>query len=137
MTTNYPNTLIQVADDCPVATATIPPIRAGKKTIANWQYEIINDEPYEHTSDDVLFEVYAQRGNVGDERRARARARDEFFSKDQPCLRASPLTKRYGWGIHSDADGRVALVAVESDEYRALKSDSNVAGLKAMRSRRA
>lgn len=135
MTTNYPSTLIQVADDCPVATATIPPIRAGKKTIANWQYEIINDEPYEHTSDDVLFEVYAQRGIVGDERRAQAR--DEFFSKDQPCLRASPLTKRYGWGIHSDADGRVALVAVESDEYRALKSDRNVAGLKAMRSRRA
>ncbi len=27
-----------------------------------------------------------------------------FFSKGQPCLRASDLGKKYGWGIHSDSE---------------------------------
>jgi hypothetical protein len=30
------------------------------------------------------------------------------------------LPKKYGWGLHFDAEGRIALVAVESDYYKAF-----------------
>lgn len=66
-----------------------------------------------------------------------AEAREEFFAKDQACLRSSPLGKRYGWGIHFDADSRIALVPLGSDEYQALATDASVKQLKAMRSKRA
>jgi len=45
-------------------------------------------------------------------------------------------TKRYGWGVHSDSNGRIALYAVESDEYAKLSKDKNLKHLKAMRSKR-
>jgi len=133
-TTNYTGTFIQVADDCPVETAETPPV--GKApTVAALQHTLIAAHPYELTSDDVLFEVHAIRQGIPDEARTTARA--QFFAKDQACLRSSPLGKRYGWGIHHDADGRVALVPLGSDEYRSLAADPSVRQLKAMRSKRA
>ncbi|MGO3136148.1 MAG: DUF6157 family protein [Agrococcus casei] len=133
--TNYRGTLILVADDCPSDEAEIPPTRTKSPTVAELQYALISARPYEMTSDDVLFEVFATRNEIAADKRTEAR--EAFFAKDQVCLRSSPLGKRYGWGIHHDADGRVALVAVGSDDYRALAADPEVKQLKAMRSRRA
>lgn len=135
MSTNYFDTLIEIADDCPARHAAVPPVNGEKKTVAALQHELIAAQPHTYTSDDVLFEVFARRGNVPAEDWESARR--AFFAKDQACLRASPLCKRYGWGIHHDADGRVALVAVESGEYASLQSDPAIACVKAMRSRRA
>lgn len=135
MTTNYFNTFIAVAPDCSVDVATVPPDKTGTKTIARLQFELLSEHPYRFTSDDVLFEVFARRQDVSDADRAEARV--AFFSKGQACLRASPLSKRYGWGTHHDAEGHVAMVAVESDEYAALQADSTLTQLQAMRSRRA
>ncbi|RWZ67733.1 hypothetical protein ELQ92_00180 [Labedella populi] len=133
--TVYHSTFIAVAEDCPVSGAEEPPVSAKGPTIATLQYELIEQHPYEFTSDDVLFEVYAIRQGIpADERSA---AREAFFAKDQPCLRSSPLGKRYGWGTHHDADGRVALVPVGSDQYEALSADPALKQLKAMRSKRA
>lgn len=50
-------------------------------------------------------------------------------------MRSSPLAKRYGFGIHSDAKGKIALYAMESKEYATFASD-NLKHLKAMRSKR-
>ena len=83
----------------------------------------------------MQFEVYAARRGIPAEERAEAR--QAFFAKGQPCLRASPLGKRYGWGIHHDDDCRVALVPLGSDEYQTLAADPTVKQLKAMRSKRA
>ena len=63
-------------------------------------------------------------------------ARAAFFAKGQPCLRSSALAKRYGWGIHSDEGGRVALYARESERYAQLAADPHVNHLKAMRNKR-
>ena len=63
--------------------------------------------------------------------------REAFFAKSQACLRSSPLGRRYGWGIHHDAEARVALIAVESDRYKELADDASLTHVKAMRSRRA
>jgi hypothetical protein len=133
-TTNYRGTLIQVADDCPVDEAEQPPGGIAP-TVAALQYALIAEHPYELTSDDVLFEVYAIRKSIPAEERSEARV--TFFARDQACLRSSPLGKRYGWGIHHDGDGRVALVPLGSDDYDALAADPAVKQVKAMRSKRA
>ena len=133
-TTNYSNTLIEVAEDCPATDGETPPTGA-KPTVAALQYELIATHRYRYTSDDVLFEVHAIRNAIPDD--AKLAEREAFFAKDQPCLRSSPLGKRYGWGIHHDQDGRVALVAVGSIEYEALAGDPSLRHVKAMRSRRA
>jgi hypothetical protein len=134
-TTNYVGTFIQVAEDSVAVTAEIPPPGAKAPTVAALQHELIAAHPYELTSDDVLFEVHARRHDIPAE--DRLEARQEFFAKGQACLRSSPLGKRYGWGIHHDAQGRVALAAVESEEYAALASDETLRQLTAMRSKRA
>jgi hypothetical protein len=133
-TTNYFDAFIEIADDSPVAVSQIPPVKGDKKTVANAQFEMIAGAPYRFTSDDVIFTVYADRAGISDAERAAERER--FFSRGQACLRASPLAKRYGWGTHSDADGKVALVPAGSDEYRRLAEDPSVRHVKAIRSRR-
>lgn len=125
-TTNYANTFIEVAADCPVTQAEEPPLRTTP-SVARIQFDMLIADPYRHTSDDVL---YVSNG------RRRGLSRDEFFAKGQPCLRASPLTKRYGWGVHNDADGRVALVPAGSDRYRELAADPALRHVSAMRSNR-
>jgi len=86
--TNYFNSFITVADDCPVSVAIVPPQKTNK-TATNIVYEMIKK-----------------------------------------------LTKRYGWGIHFDAEGKVALYAVESEEYNHLSQNKNLKMLKAMRSKK-
>lgn len=128
--TNYTNTFIDVADDCKADVATIPPEKQ-EKTIARMQYELLHDSPYQFTSDDLLFTIYAARNQIAPAHHAAKRA--EFFSKGQPCLRSSPLGKTYGWGIHSDDEAKIALYARESQEYQQLKADAALKQLKAMR----
>jgi hypothetical protein len=136
--TDYVNTFIQVAEDCPAVAASPPPERATA-SVAGLTYRMIADAPYRHTSDDVVFTVWADRRGVAEGDREAARA--EFFAKGQPCLRASDLGKRYGWGLHFDAYGRVALVPMGSAEYAALAAGaapdgSPVTVTRAMRGRR-
>ncbi len=133
MTTNYLNTFISVADDCPTAHSEIPMPKNGQPTIASMQYEVISSSPYKFTSDDVIFAIFAIRNKV----QKSPEEREKFFAKGQPCFRSSPLCKRYGWGVHSNAEGKIALYAIESKEYQALSSDQSIKQLKAMRSKRA
>lgn len=127
MTTNYFNTFIGVADDCPANTGTVPP-RKEPKSVAQIQYDMLIGNPYHYTSDEVLYVANGERRGI---------SREDFFSKGQPCFRASPLTKQYGWGVHSDKDGKIALYAVESAEYRQLAADTTLKQVKAMRNKRA
>jgi Family of unknown function (DUF6157) len=138
-TTNVVNTFIRVAEDCPARSGEEPPLRAGKPTVASLQYGMIAGSPYKYTSDDVVFATSAA-GRALDAKatkQARDLARNEFFAKGQACLRASGLGKRFGWGIHADGDGRVALYAVDSERYQALARDPRLSQTRAMRSRRA
>ena len=132
-TTNYANTFIEVADDCKAAEG-LPPPEKQAKTIARMQYELIYANPYQYTSDDVVFTVYAERAGIGAADREFKRA--ELFSKGQPCLRSSPLAKTYGWGIHYDGAGKIALYPRGSEDYERLRADASLQNLKAMRSAR-
>ncbi len=131
-TTNYTNTFVQIADDCPIGEGEIPPVKADGKTVANMQFEMIQKHPYNYTSDEVLFSIFAERNDISKSEMNDARAL--FFSKGQACLRASPLTKRYGWGVHHNAEGKIALYGSETKEYKKLCADKNIKIVKAMKS---
>ena len=138
-TTNCFNTFIRVAEDCPAHTGEEPSLRAGKPTVACLQYEMIAKAPYKYTSDDVIFATSAGGRQFDGKatKKARSLARDEFFSKGQACLRASGLGKRFGWGVHADAEGRVAIYPVDSKRYQALARDPDIKQVRAMRTKRA
>ena len=125
-TTNYTDTFIAVAPDTRAVTSSVPPVK-DTPTVARIQYEMLVDAPYVHTSDDVVHASQGERRGI---------SREDFFAKGQPCLRTSPLVKTYGWGLHHDAEGRVALYPVESSEYRELAARDDLKQLQGMRSSR-
>lgn len=132
--TNYFDTFITVAPDSHTEAGTAPP-ESASPSVALRQFRLIAAHPYRFTSDDILFTVHADRREIPESERAAARA--AFFSKGQACLRASDLPKKYGWGVHADAQGRVALFGVETPEYRAFAAGEGVTAVKAaMRSKR-
>lgn len=132
--TNYYNTFIAVADDCPASKGEIPAEKGRQKTVAGQQLEMIGKKPYQYTSDEVIFTLFARRNDLaGDELEE---ARKEFFSKGQACLRASALGKRYGWGIHHNAEGKIAVYGCNTSEYRDYLNQKEVKVVKAMRSKK-
>lgn len=135
---DYFNTFIRVATDCPV-THGVEPRRGKRVTVAIRQFELLDGHRYELSSEDVLFESSKVRYDLGESASpaAVAAARSAFFSRPQACMRASPLPKRFGWGLHLDERGRIALVAVGTDEYMRLAEDPALVQLAAFRSSRA
>ena len=131
-TTNYYNTFIEIAEDCPVLKGEMPPIKNELKTAANIQFEMISKNPYLYSSDDILFRVFAIKNDLTDNEIVEAR--NQFFSKGQPCFRASPLTKRYGWGVHSDKNGKIAIYSADSESYHNFLTDNSLVKVKAMKS---
>jgi hypothetical protein len=126
------NILISPAPDCPASCAERPPVKA-QATRASIEYDLLSAAPYAldhrgftHTVHRAMAEV-AGRPQLGF---------DAFHAKGQPCMRASPLTKRYGWAAHYDPDGRLALVDPASDAFRALAADPDMQHATAMRSKR-
>ncbi len=132
--TNYTDTFIEIAEDCPAISGEVPPLKGDIKTVANLQFDLISKNPYKHTSDDVFFQVFADRNDLT--QTEYKDAREKFFSKGQPCFRASPLTKRYGWGVHCDKDGKIALYGCETKAYQKFLQDKSLKLVKAMKSSR-
>ena len=130
-TTNYFDTFIEVSDDTKANCGTQPPSK-DKKSVAEIQYELIFKNPYKYSSDDILFQVFADKNNLTEAEYKQAR--EQFFSKGQPCFRASPLTKTYGFGVHCDNNGKVALYGMETSEYQKFLADTSIKKLKAMKS---
>lgn len=128
----YRSTLIALADDCPATSSRVP----EKAGVAAFQYAMLHDQPYQFTMDEVLFRSH-YRNEEADPDTLKAAHWDEFFAQPRACLRASPLPKRFGWGFHFDAEGRVALLAAQSPEYQRLLTEPGVKVVKAMRSKRA
>jgi Family of unknown function (DUF6157) len=125
---NYIDTFIAVAPDTRATPGTVPPERGGGRSVAALEYELISAQPYTLTQEDVQFAVYVQRQGIPAARLAAERAGlwDAFFSQPMACMRSSPLPKSYGWGLHFDGEGRVALVAMESPDYERLSTDQTI-----------
>ena len=137
---NYIDTFIAVAADTRATAGRPPPARAGKPpTMAQLQFELVAPRPYQLTQEQVLIDVHLLREGVPSALLAQERARrwDEFFSRSMACLRTSPLAKSYGWGLHFNSVGLLALVPVESPIYRSLAADRRLTQTRAMSSKRA
>ena len=128
---DHTRTFIEVSPDTRAMAAVEPPVKATP-SVARRQYELLAAEPYALTSADVIFTVHAERTGIPPEQHEAAR--EEYFSVGRACLRASPLVKTYGWGLHADEEGRLALVPYGSPEYERLAADAAVDHLRGMRS---
>lgn len=132
-TTNYINTFIEVAEDCPTKTSQIPPDKK-EITLATLQYRMIAENPYKYTSDEIIFNCYALKNNILEDEIQEEKLK--FFSKGQPCFRSSPLSKRYGFGTHHNDEGKIAIIPIESKNYQKYLEDSSLKKVKAMRSKK-
>ena len=114
-------------------------IKGERVSVAVLEYGLLSSAPYVYTQEDLLFLVHVRRQGISRSllESKRETLWTDFFSRSRACLRTSPLPKKYGWGIHFDADGKIALVPMESEEYRRLESDERLTQLPAMRNRRA
>lgn len=138
---NYYDTFITVAPDCPADRAIVPPEKKNGKTKHGIEYDLIASAPYRYTQEELLYQVHIRhKGYTAEELSQRGeQLRAEFFQKPKPCLRASMLPKKFGWGIHFDHEGKIALYAVDSPEYERFVQGSyeQVKLLSAMRNKRA
>ncbi|WP_349730206.1 DUF6157 family protein [Peribacillus frigoritolerans] len=131
---SYKNTLIIISEDSKVTSAKVPVIKNEKPTIAYIEHELINNNPYKFTQEDVQFKTYLIKNQIEEENAAGLRER--FFSKSKACFRASPLVKNYGWGIHYNNQGKIAIYDAKSERYNQLLNQVDITKLKGMRSKR-
>lgn len=137
---SYTDTFIRVAVDCPVETGIIPVSARLHPPVHVIQYELLSGAPYTYTHEELLYEVHVRHKEIPDQERAEHKEEiwTELFSKSHPCLRASMLPKRYGWGIHYNHEGKIALYGKESPEYDHFTSGrvSCIRQLNAMRNKK-
>lgn len=135
---SYTTTFIQVAEDCPVSHSIIPEAKGPKAPKHLIEYELLTDNPYTYTHDDLVFEVFVRQKNISQEELHEngEQMRAEFLAKGQPCLRASSLTKKYGWGAHYNEEGKIALYGMETEEYKKFVQTEGIKLYKGMRSSR-
>lgn len=129
---------IEVAPDNPTDKAIVPQMKNGKPTIATIEYELLSSKPYAYDLAELKFATHVQHKQIpaADVKAHRQQLWDEYFAKPYACMRASPLTKQYGWGAHYDEHGKIAIYPVESNEYRRFVNDKNIKKYSAMRSKR-
>ena len=135
------NQFVLVAPDSKTTTAVVPAPKGGKDTVPVIQHRLLTTKPYALTLEDLIFETHVRRlGLTAAE--AKVRRKEiwrELFAKSHACMRASALPKQYGWGVHYDDQGRLALVPMESAEYQRFAAGEveGVEVTQAMRTRRA
>ncbi|GAA3410194.1 DUF6157 family protein [Paenibacillus hodogayensis] len=119
---NYYNTFITLAPDCPAEEGTVPPDKKDGKTKAGIEYELVSAHPYGYSQEELMFEVHVRHKGISpEELEAKGtQIRDEFFQKSHACMRASMLPKKFGWGLHFNEAGKVALVPADSEQYRSF-----------------
>lgn len=132
--TNYYNTFIPIPEENKIQKGTIPTLKEGKKSIAYFLYENIIKHPYQYTSNELLFKAYIFTNGI-DEADIK-KHKIQFFSKKQLDLRGSSLVLSYGWGIHFNAQGKIALIGIDSNLYSQLTNDTSIQKVKALKIKR-
>lgn len=135
---SYIDTLIVVATDCPIGSSEIPVAKKEKKPAHLIQYELLMERPYTLDHEGLTYEVFVRQKEFSQEtlRNEGKAIWENLFSKGHPCMRASSLTKRYGFGAHYNHEGKIAIYPMESREYKALMDDDSVKKIAAMKSKR-
>ncbi|GJD48584.1 hypothetical protein OPKNFCMD_1307 [Methylobacterium crusticola] len=128
------NCFVTIAADCPAKVGTVPGERGGAPSVPAIQHALLTAEPYRYDHEGLIWEVHRRHKGVAGEGLEAAAARRALLSRSHPCMRASALPKRYGWGVHYDDAGRIAIYGAETERYRELAAGPAV--VPAMRSRR-
>jgi hypothetical protein len=120
-----PNTLIMPSDDCDTPVAVVPAGKNKKNPIPVDWYQNLIKCPHKYTEREFRELVYFTiRGDMTNKI-------DEYDS------RRSLLCRKYGWGIHFDGSGRMALLGRESKEFKTLSADPLVTKVRAFNAKRA
>ena len=64
---SYIDTFIQVAEDCPVHTGVVPLAQGEAKTIPVIQYELLSQNPYRYTHEELLFAIHVRQKAIPDD----------------------------------------------------------------------
>lgn len=112
------NTLITVASTSEKQSV-IPYSKSGKKTEAILLYEVLINNPYQFKQYELFEEVYFKI-------KIKPHLKIETY-----LLQRSELCSIFGWGIHGDKEGRLALVPCESEHYTRLFEDFSTTKKKA------
>ena len=113
---NSTREFIMVAPDCPVDKGTIPRGKTKAKTVPVHQYEVLSEYPYEYTENELAHEVHVERRGL------------QNPNLEKRDLRRSELPKKWGWGIHYDKGGKLAIVGCETEEYVRLARAAEARG---------
>jgi hypothetical protein len=137
-TQGYKNTFVTISADSPVQTSIIPQLKNGKKTIHLLEYELLTANPYCYNHEGLIYQLYLLKKGLNGSLSPYEEEvlKTKLFSKGHPCLRASTLIKKHGFGAHYNGDGNIALYAIESIEYIAFINDIGVIKVAGMRSKR-
>lgn len=136
---NPENQFIEIAPDSPTQQSIVPQMKNGKPTVATIEYELLSSKPYAYTLAELKFATHVKHKQIpAAELKAHGKQlREEFFAKPYACMRASPLTKQYGWGAHYDENGGIAIYPVEGKEYQRFIKDGHIRKFSAMRIKKA
>ena len=134
----YTNTFIQVAADCPVDKGEIPVAKKQTKPAHVFQFELLTQKPYTYDHEELTYQVHVLQKEIPESvlEVEGEKIREALFSKGHPCMRASSLTKRYGWGAHYNEEGKIAIFPLESEAYERLSTTEEIKNLPAMKSKR-
>jgi hypothetical protein len=100
--------IILVAEDCPISSSEAPPL-GDKKTIARIDYEVLIENPYVFNEREFFKKVHY-------EQRKRFDLKIETYN-----IKRSSVVQTYGWGVHRNREGKLALIPMESAEYKKLQ----------------
>ncbi|MGG6310607.1 DUF6157 family protein [Paenibacillus macerans] len=116
---SYKDTFIKVSPDCPADRGIVPESAKPGKPVHVIQYELLSQAPYRYDHEELLFEVHVRHKQIPDDvvQERRQEIWEALFSKSHPCLRASALPKKYGWGVHYDENGKIAIYGMDSPAY--------------------
>jgi hypothetical protein len=133
------DTFNTVAPDTLATHGVVPAARNSGPTVAPATYELVGPHPYRFRSSEVIFTVWADHQASPEAERGDVWV--ACFAKPRACLRSSDLGKPFGWGIHADEHGRIALHGLGVPRYEVLASGQapdgrSVKVTAAMRSRR-
>ncbi|MBT4552270.1 GIY-YIG nuclease family protein [bacterium] len=116
------NAFIAISEDSDVDRSIIP---GPKKTVARIKYETLIENPYKFTERQLFYEVHVVRRKRND------------LKIDSYQIKRSPLVQKFGWGIHVDNEGRLALIAKESSIYSELVANDDIKKIKAYKRKKA
>jgi len=99
------NVLVKVAEDRPVQKGTVP---GRSDVISHIGYDELSKNPYVYTQLEFYHQVHHIRRNKPD-------LKIESYN-----IKRNSLCKKYGWGIHINELGKLAIFGCETEDYKKL-----------------